>query len=178
MKKLLKKWKTYLLRESLNNYDVGGTVKLYHYSRSNGEILMLDPEYFLTHRNPYSRKDYNTSDIPRVFFYVDPTHAEAIVKQDSFLYVTEVPIGDVYDLSEDPLDLLRKSAPYPEIPVPDHDRVLRSLAAKPRKVVYGTAPESLLEPDQGSYKGAFYRLQGMDIVVWFEPIEVQRTEAK
>ena len=176
MKGFSKSWKSFLLQESLNEYSIGGKIRLYHYSKTLGEDLVLDPEYFLSHRSSYSRKDHNTSDMPRVFFYTNLDHAEAAIKNGASLFTTFVSINDIYDLVGDPYGLKRKSAPYPdlEFPIPDYDRVLRSLAENPRKVKYGEPSKSLLEPGQGPYKGVFYTVGSMDVVTWFEPIKVEK----
>jgi hypothetical protein len=174
MKLFFDRWREFLNEGNLDKHGVKGKIRLYHYSKIPEENLMLDPEYFLTHRHSYSRKDFNMSDMPRIFFYTNLDHAEAVVKQGSSLFTTFVPTNEIYDLASDPLELKQKSAPYPEIPVPDYDRILRSLANQPRTPKYGTASPSLLGPEQSTYRGAFYATGDMDVVVWFEPIEVEK----
>ena len=120
MKHLYKKWRGFLLNESIGEYSIGGRVRLYHYSKTSDAALKLDPEYFLTQRGHYSRNDYNVSDMS-----------------------------------------------------PNIDRILRSLAGRPRKSLYGKPPESILPPDAQQYKGAYYKTGGMGVVVWFDPIEVR-----
>lgn len=172
MKNILSKWRSFLLTEELGAYaKEQGQVTLYHYSQANEETLTLDPERFLEH-NQYSRNDFNSSSLPRVFFYVDLEHAEAMVKQGATLYTTQVSAEDIYDMSIDDLDLKKKAMRYPGIAASiDFDWLLRSLA--------GAIPEhwtskSILPEGTPPYKGAFYTLRNMDVVVWFHPIEVRR----
>ena len=172
MKDLFGKWRNFLLQESINEYSIGGLVRLYHYSKAEGDSVQLDPEYFLTKRGHYSRNDYNVSDMPRVFFYVDLDHAEDIVKQGAKLFSVQVPADQIYDLTADPLGLIQKSIPQQGM-APNVDRILRSLGNRPRKSLYGAPPKSILPADAGTYKGAYYRTGGMGIVVWFEPIEAK-----
>ena len=172
MKTLFGKWRSFLLQESISEYSIGGLVRLYHYSKTNTEKIQLDPEFFLTKRGHYSRNDYNVSDMPRVFFYVDLDHAEDIVKQGASLFSTQVPAKEIYDLTTDPLGLIEKSIPQQGM-APNVDKILRSLAGRPRKSLYGAPPKSILPADAGTYKGAYYKTGGMGVVVWFEPIEAE-----
>ena len=171
MKKLFEKWSTFVLSEAVS---LSGDVELYHFSKTNQDTLMLDPEYFLNQRAHYSRNDFTVSDMPRVFFYVDLSQGEEQVSQSATLYSVQVPGSQIYNLSEDPLNLKQKSiSPYRV--TADYDRILRSLANNPRQSKYGPPPESLL-PEGSPYKGAYYNTSGLDIVVWFEPIKVTRSQ--
>jgi len=171
MKNIFKKWKNFLLEESLSDYNQGGMIRLYHFARSTEPRLLLDPEYSVTHTNPYTRKDFNVSQIPRIYFYVDLNHAEEFVKQGATPYSVTVPIKNIYDLSVDPLELKAKASPYPGVSMVLYDKILRSLA---NKFPEHWQAESLLEPGTPPYAGVFYALGGMDVVNWFEPIEVER----
>lgn len=172
MKHLFGKWRSYLLNESVGEYNIDGAIRLYHYSKSDQDSLQLDPEYFLTQRGAYSRNDFQASDMPRVFFYVDLDHAENIVKQGASLYSVKVPASEIYDLTQDPLGLIKKSIPQYAV-APDVDRILRSLADRPRKSLYGDPPNSILPDDHGTYNGAYYKTGRMGVVVWFKPIQVE-----
>lgn len=171
MKDLFEKWKNFALLESV---DLSGQVSLYHFSGADQDSLLLDPEYFIKQRQHYSRNDYNVSDMPRIFFYVDLEQAEGQVAQGSTLYSVEVPASQIYNLAEDPLGLKQKSISAYRV-TPDYDRILRSLGDQPRQSNYGPPPESLL-PEGSPYKGAYYNTSGLDIVVWFEPINVTRRQ--
>jgi len=166
MKELIDNWRVFLLQESLSDYNVNGKMRLYHYSRSGEQNINLDPEYFLSDRHSYSRRDYNISDVPRVFFYANLDHAEKMVKQGSTLFTTFVSANDVYDLNLDPLELKRKTV-SPERPVPDIDQVLKSLSGM----------DNFLLPQGTSHKGVFYTSGNMDIVAWFEPIFVEKFDS-
>ena len=113
MKHLYKKWRGFLLNESIGEYSIGGRVRLYHYSKTSDAALKLDP-----------------------------------------------------------LGLIQRSIPQQGMS-PNIDRILRSLAGRPRKSLYGKPPESILPPDAQQYKGAYYKTGGMGVVVWFDPIEVR-----
>jgi hypothetical protein len=78
-------------------------IDLYHYSPSLcGEFAVIDPECFLNRRHSYSRRDYQASDIPRSFFYLNPMDKENIVNGN--LYHTKVSQNLIYDLNDDPLE--------------------------------------------------------------------------
>ncbi len=173
MKYLFENWRSFLLTEALSDYEVNGAIRLYHYSKSSEQKLTLDPDYFLQHRHSYSRRDYEASDLPRVFFYTNLDHAERMVKEGSSLFSVFVPTNQIYDLAQDPLGLIKKSV-VPGRVTPDVDAILRSLAGVPRQSKYGAPPKLLIEPGESQYRGAFYRTGNMDIVVWFEPIEVEK----
>ena len=164
MKKLLKSWKKYLIQESLEQHGINGQLQLYHFSKSQDDSIVLDPEYFLSDRNTFTRNDFQASDLPRVFFYVNLDHAEDIVKQDRTLYATVVNANKVYDITKDPEGLKQEARNWPT-----------NIYGEPIK----TAPSSLnmdllLRSIAGNYSGAFYKTGGMDVVVWFEPIEVYK----
>lgn len=160
----MKRWKSFLLQESIGDYSINGMVRLYHYSRAAADSVELDPKRFLTHRGHYSRNDYNASDVPRVFFYVDLDHAERFIKQGAELFSAKVPAADIYDLTVDPLGLIEKSKPAPYV-APDMDYVLRALAQ---------SSENILPAEASAYRGAYYKTGGMGVVVWFEPIQVKK----
>jgi len=179
MKDLLQKWKKYLIQEELQHYGVDGKVRLYHYSQQDQDSLSLDPEYFLSNRQSFTRNDFQASDLPRVFFYTNLDHAEDIVKQGRALYSTFVNIGDIYDMTKDPDDLRKEARRWPTNmrgekvktrPAPlDTDLYLRSIAGKP-----SSGMELVPVQKDGAYSGAFYKTGNMDVVVWFKPIEVYK----
>lgn len=77
-------------------------LKLYHFSSITPppDSFLLDPEFGRKNPKAYSRRDYATSNVPRVWFYTDPAEAEDSVKAGSVLYTTEVNKEDVCDLSD------------------------------------------------------------------------------
>ena len=168
MKDFLKSWKSYLVQENLEQYGVSGQLELYHFSRGQNDSIVLDPKYFLSDRNTFTRNDFQASNLPRVFFYINLDHAENIVKQSRTLYTTVVDANRVYDITKDPEGLKKEFRHWPT-----------NIYGEPNK----TAPaaldmDSLLKNIAESYSGAFYETGGMDIVVWFEPIEVYRVKEK
>jgi hypothetical protein len=172
MKNILSKWRGFLLTEALDAYDENSQITLYHYSPTNEDTLTLDPQRFLQH-NQWSRNDFNSSSQPRVFFYVDLAHAEAMVKEGATLYSARVNTKDIYDMSVDDLGLKQKAMYYPGIPASiDFDWILKSLADA---IPESWNKESILPAGSPTYKGTYYRLQNMDVVVWFHPIQVQKT---
>jgi hypothetical protein len=146
MKKLFENWRHY----------ASDTVRLYHFSSADEPVLMLDPKYFLTHRQGYSRRDYQMSGYPRTFFYVDLNDAERLVSSTKKLYHVDVPSQKIYDMMEDSGDLKSMSkGPY-DIGL-DYDKLFQNIV------------------DNG-YIGAYYKTNAMEVVVLFEPIEVAMSE--
>jgi hypothetical protein len=154
MKNLLNKFKEFLITEraQVTDYDSGGMISLYHYSRPDVESLVLDPNYG---PQSYSRNDYEISDVPRVFFYVDPRDKERYF-YNSNLFKVDVPINRVYDLTEDK----------------------KGYVESVRHPVYGLRKgeewNTLLEEIKKEYNGVFYDTGNLKIVAWFEPIQVNR----
>ena len=162
MKLLIENWRNYLNEaRTLSDYDVGGSLRVYHYARSEKDSLVLDPEYFLKNRSSHSRKDYAASSLPRVFFYTNLDHAEDIVKSGRTLYTAFLESGRIYDLASDEQNLRQKARPYPTVPTVDFDKLLRGI-------------ESGDLTDGESYDGVFYRSGDMDVLVYFKSIKVEK----
>jgi|18_taG_2_1085343.scaffolds.fasta_scaffold40368_1 hypothetical protein len=168
MLKTIKRWKKFLFEgKDSTEYSNNGTITLYHYSKTDKEKLFLDPDYFSSKRSPYSRRDYNVSAYPRVFFYVNLDETEPIVTSGKTLYSTTVPVSELYDLTKDP-DNLRKRSISQYATAPDFDIILRAVAGRAASVD-GT---QLVLDDE--YNGVYYHVQGMSVVAWFEPIVVNK----
>ena len=156
MKSLLENFKDFLFEEKARKekYDQGGKMTLYHYAMPNKDSLVLDPKF---KRGSYSRREYEVADTPRVFFYVDPDHKERFFINRE-LYKVDVPTNRVYDLGADPEDFIGQI----------------------RHPVYGLRKgvewNTLLETIREKYDGVFYDTGRLHIVVWFHPIEVNRTQ--
>ena len=147
MKQIIESWRGF----------AGATTKLYHYSELDDNSSVLDPQHFLTHRNPYTRRDYATSGFPRIFFYTDLDNVEEQIASGRNLYYAEVPTQQIYDIIADPDNLKDMSkGPYGLSLI--FDKLFQNIV------------------DQG-YKGAYYNI-GNDagVVVWFEPISVTKME--
>ena len=168
MEEYLKNWKSFILSESLANYNIGGKVVLYHFSQAPADKVLLDPEYFLSKRNYYSRNDYNVSGVPRIFFYLNLDQAEHFVSQGAELFSTVVSADEIYNLVDDPLGLKRKSMSQYRVGV-DFDKILKNLSG---------AEENMPEDSLLSYNGVYYQPGGMDVVAWFKPIEVTRHDSR
>ena len=115
-----------------------------------------------------SSTDFQASNLPRIFFYVNLDHAENIVKQGRTLYSTVVDASKVYDMAKDPMGFKDEARNWP-----------RNIYGEPIK----TAPaplnmDLLLRGVADNFPGAFYETSTMDVVVWFEPIEVYRVKEK
>ena len=171
MKSILSIWRSFLLTEALNAYEDNGQITLYHYSKTDKPSLALDPDRFLEH-NTYTRNDFNASSLPRIFFYVNLDHAEPIVKEGATLYTTKVNTSDIYDMRSDELGLKQKAMRYPGIAASiDFDWLLRSIAGA---IPENWSSKSILPEGTPPYKGAYYTLSNMDVVVWFDQIEVTK----
>jgi hypothetical protein len=124
-------------------------MRLYHFSSKNN-LTSLNPNEF--GKNSYTRSDKKVSDVPRVFFYTDPTQKESFFKTPSvFLYSTEVDDELIYDLNEDKEDLKNKFFSKRR----DIDALLKHFSS-----------------EECQYKGLKYKTSQFDVVLWFEEINV------
>jgi len=168
MLKTIKRWKKFLFEgKGSTEHSNDGIITLYHYSRADKEKLFLDPDHFSSNRSSYSRRDYNVSAYPRVFFYVNLEEAEPLVTSGKTLYSTTVPMSEVYDLTEDPDDLQKRSIGRYST-APDYDIILRALAGRPASV---DGVQLVLDK---KYNGVYYHVHNMGVVAWFEPIAVNK----
>ena len=168
MLKTFKKWKKFLLEgKSLTEYSEGDIVTLYHYSKMEKDKLLLDPDYFLSKRSSYSRRDYNVSAYPRVFFYMSLDEAEPIVVSGKTPYSTTVSESEIYDLTKDPEDLRKRSISQ-YAATPDVDVIMRAVDGEPVSV----DGEPLIL--NRKYDGVYYHVQNMGVVAWFKPIVVNK----
>jgi len=148
MRKILENWRQY----------ADTTSRLYHYSEIDDSSIVLNPKHFLTHRNPYTKRDYATSDSPRIFFYTDLDNVEEQIASGRNLYYVDVSSQQVYDIIGDP-DQLKEKSKGPYGLALNYDELFKNII------------------DQG-YQGAYYKIgSGTGVVVWFEPIEVTAMEA-
>jgi len=126
-------------------------MRLYHFSDKNN-LKSLDPNEF--GKNSFTKSDRKISDVPRVFFYTDPSQKESFFKTPSiFLYSTEVNKDLIYDLSEDKENLKNKFLSKRK----DIDALLKHLAS-----------------NNCQYKGLKYKTPQFDVVIWFEEINVTK----
>jgi len=146
--------------DDLDSYTINGVVTLYHYSSTDQPILTIDPQMFSNSstRNSYSLNDYQISSIARAFFYLDLNRVEDRMKHKT-LYITSIPRAFLYDLSNDKNSYVEQVA-HPEYGL--------------RK---GIEWNQLLGLLSQKYKGIYYKLGVIPIVVLFTPIQARRYEA-
>lgn len=160
MKKLLKKFKKFLIEGALADYNVNGMTTLYHYGQSKEDAMILDPDFFLSNTSAHSRKEKEVSMVPRVFFYTDLDKTEVIIAKayGRNLFHTVVPHSEIYDLKRDPAGFI-KQVRHPTFGL--------------RK---GIEWDELLNLIKEEYAGVFYSIGEPDLVAWFKPIEVYRVK--
>lgn len=122
-----------------------GVLKLYHFSSisPSPESFVLDPEFGRKNPKAYSRRDYATSNVPRVWFYTNPAEAEDSVKAGSILYTTEVNKEDICELG-DLIKMYKESNPGAPINV---DELLRMASGWKRLALH----ELPYDPTSSSY---------------------------
>lgn len=80
-----------------------GPVNLYHYLKGSNssppDEITLNPGRF--GENSYTRNDLESSPLPRVFFYTDPSQKETFFLS-SPLYMATVDASSIYNLAKDP----------------------------------------------------------------------------
>lgn len=153
--------------------DIGaGTIPLYHYSTSNNDTLLLNPEKFGS--NPHSKREMNTSDVPRVFFYTDPKQREKELFGASHnLFVANVPFDQIYNLKQDPLKLFQTYGRH------GIHEILMLLSGWTRKTgKWLKTPDSEKPNSVQNIKGAMYDLGRFKVVIWFEPIMVKKVNSE
>jgi len=153
MKNIFKLWNRFLKEAALSDYENDAQLTLYHYSRADSEKLVLDPEHFLSGRNSFSKREYEKSQVPRTFFYLNTEQAEPIVKSGRNLYAVKVNPSDIYDLKSDPEGIIDASRP-PGAFFIDYNKVFNTIKKE--------------------YKGAYYGTPNFDVVAWFEPVQVNK----
>lgn len=160
MKELFSNFRSFMVGTNLSDVTTGGMIELYHFTWSkkvaNVDSFIMDPKYFVTNRNYYSQNDWQTSRYPRSFFYTNPENKEPIVNGN--LFKAEIPETEIYDLKNDPENYVEK-----------HSHPTYGL----RKDMEWT---EMLRDIHSSYKGAFYSLSNADVIVLFDPTEVNRVE--
>jgi hypothetical protein len=129
-------------------------VTLYHYSRVEKESFVLDPDP--KYRTSHSRREFETSPHPRVFFYTDAQNKEPLIQGD--LYSATVDSSKIYDVSKD----------------------VDGFVAAATEDQYGTQItywDEFYESVSEKYDGVFYTIHGdIGVVAWFKPIEVTRVK--
>jgi hypothetical protein len=158
MKKLIKDFKKFLSEAQMTDYNASGELMLYHYAPVDEEAIMVDPKYFAdkAKRSTFSMREYEVSQVPRTFWYVDLEQREMQVSSGRNLYEAVISAGDVYDFRNDPENYKEK-----------HSDPVYGL----RK---GVEWNDMLEDIRENYTGIFYSLSNFDVVSLFVPFEATR----
>jgi hypothetical protein len=158
MKKLITDFKHFLTEAQKSDYESGGELILYHYAPVDAEQIIVDPKYFSDRakRSSFSMREYETSTVPRTFWYVDLDQRERQVSSGRYLYSASVPIGEIYDFRNDP---------------EGHREMHRHPVYGLRK---GEEWNEMLEHIRESYAGIYYSLSNFDVVSLFIPYEATR----
>ncbi len=158
MKKLLHDFKKFLADAQMSDYDSGGSFTLYHYAPTDEEEIVVDPKYFAdkAKRSSFSMREYETSTVPRTFWYVDLGQREMQVSSGRNLYQASIPANRIYDFRNDP---------------EGHKEMHRHAVYGLRK---GIEWDEMLEHIRESYDGIYYSLSGFDVVSLFVPYSATR----
>ena len=148
----MENFKKFLTEGQKRDYEVGGEILIYHYAPVAVDQIIVDPKYFVDRakRSSFTMREYETSTVPRTFWYVDPKQRERQVAQGSTLYTATISADKIYDLREDP-DGYKKAVAHP---------------------IYGLRKgeewNTLLEKLREDYEGVFYG-GSFDVVSLFIP---------
>ena len=104
MKKIIENFKKFLTEAQKEDYVTNGELRLFHYAPVDAEAIVVDPKYFADRakRSSFTMREYETSTVPRTFWYVDPQQRERQVAQGRKLYQATISAGDIYDFRNDP----------------------------------------------------------------------------
>ena len=154
----MENFKKFLTEAQKGDYEVGGELMLFHYAPVDAEQIIVDPKYFADRakRSSFTMREYETSTVPRTFWYVDPKQRERQVAQGRKLYQATIPAGEIYDFRNDPEGYKKK-----------HSHPIYKL----RK---GAEWNTMLEDIRDSYAGVYYSLNAFDVVSLFIPYEATR----
>ena len=158
MKSFEQSFREFLTEAELGQYVDGGEINLYHYTKHSGDSLVLDPKYFADRatRSTFSRNEYEVSQVPRTFYYVDPKQRETFFGAGVPLFTTSLPASRIYDFKNDPQGYKEKN----------------------KHPVYGLRKgeewNTLLEDIREDYDGIFYSTNKFDVVALFHPTEVNK----
>ena len=158
MKKLITDFKDFLTEAQKSDYESGGELMLYHYAPVDADQIIVDPKYFADRakRSTFSMREYETSTVPRTFWYVDLGQRERQVSSGRHLYSATIPMGQIYDFRNDP---------------EGHREMHRHPVYGLRK---GEEWNEMLEHIRESYAGIYYSLSNFDVVSLFIPYEAKR----
>ena len=158
MKKLIKDFKKFLTEAQMSDYDTQGELTLYHYAPADQEEIVVDPKYFADRakRSSFTMREYETSTVPRTFWYVDLEQREMQVSSGRNLYEATIPASRIYDFRNDP---------------EGHKEMHLHPVYGLRK---GIEWNEMLEHIRESYDGIYYSLANFDVVSLFIPYDATR----
>jgi len=154
-----------------------GSVALYHYSNKlEGDTAVLKPQVAKEKAGSYSNSDWQASEVPRVWFYLNRGDKEKFF-HGTDLYKTSVDAKRIYDIRNDPDNLIPKvkeESDYFNI-----NELLKYIAGYERVKIDPDSWESELKKTKESkYDGVFYLAGGIPMINWFENISVKKVGAK
>ena len=158
MKKLIKHFKKFLAEAQMSDYESGDGLMIYHYAPVDTNQIMVDPKYFAdkAKRSSFTMREYETSSVPRTFWYVDLEQRERQVSSGRHLYQASIPAHRIYDFRNDP---------------EGHKKMHRHPVYGLRK---GMEWNEMLEHIRESYDGIYYSLSNFDVVSLFIPYDATR----
>lgn len=168
-------WSNFLT-ENLEKYSRQGVVPLYHYTENDSKVMILDPQKAKENSNPHTARDWRTSGIPRVFFYLDPQDKEKFFDNHN-LYVAYLPTESIYDLTVDREGFIEqvKGENHGAL---DYDKLLNKISGhemvKTQPEMGWRSPWERRKVRRG-YDGLLYNV-GFNIVISFIPLEAELTE--
>lgn len=155
------------LREIIER-EISDNLDIYHFSNINKPSLLLNPTKFGL--GSYTKREQMVSGVPRLFFYLDRSDKEDVLGNN--LYSTEVSKEGLYDLTKDPNNIKDKFR-NKLTGFLDFDQLLKYISGW-EHINNGWN----LNQNKQLYKGLLYKQpNNVQIVVWFNPIEVFRTES-
>ena len=91
----MENFKNFLTEAQKSDYVDGGDIMIFHYAPVDTEAVTVDPKYFADRakRSSFTMREYETSTVPRTFWYVDPKQRERQVAQGRMLYQATIPAG-------------------------------------------------------------------------------------
>lgn len=157
-----------LMFTETNNNDTTSEVVLYHYAHSREPELILDPKKFGS--SFYTKRDKQLSEVPRLFFYTNPSEKEKLFDSSDGLYRVIVDKSRIYNLGQDPDGLKQRFVTFPGGPT-DFDLLLRYVSGWNLETTgHGKSSASGWVKGPGVYDGMMYRTPKFVVVLWFLPV--------
>jgi hypothetical protein len=174
MRELFEVFESYLNEEEGSNglRSDDGMTTLYHYTQDLGDSVVLDPEFAKDRRGNYSRREFETAQTPRLFFYLDPKERESHFFSGT-LYKAEVPTSEIYNFSADEEDILGQVR---------HPIYGMRKGEEWNKVFEGIR-DGVTTDSEGNdiimsrpRDGLYYKTPRFRVVTWMKPLEVFKVD--